>query len=108
MQAEQFVGQELVAYSSPWEADSLYFWMREQKSSTAEVDFVKTCHTHIIPIEVKAGKTGRLKSLHMFLAEKKLPYGIRLSQAPLAVINNIISLPLYMVGEIDRIIKSTL
>ncbi len=105
MLAEQFVGQELLAYGSPFDESSLYFWSREQRNSMAEVDFVTTVDAEVIPIEVKAGTTGRLKSLHLFMAEKKSLCGIRLSQQTMSRVNNVISLPLYMVGEISRMIK---
>lgn len=38
--AEQFVAQELIAYSSIKTKTDLYYWHRESKSSNAEVDFV--------------------------------------------------------------------
>ncbi|OGT32419.1 MAG: hypothetical protein A3C44_04155 [Gammaproteobacteria bacterium RIFCSPHIGHO2_02_FULL_39_13] len=104
--AEQFVGQELLAYDSPFDESNLYFWSREQRSSMAEVDFVTTVDAKIIPIEVKAGTTGRLKSLHLFMEEKKSLCGIRLSQHILSRVNAVISLPLYLTSEISRLIKS--
>jgi len=106
MIAEQFVGQELLAYTSPFEEGSLYFWEREAPSSSAEVDYIITVGENIIPIEVKSGSTGKLKSLRMFMQEKKSKYGIRISQQPLSEIDNLISIPLYMTGEISRIIKA--
>jgi predicted AAA+ superfamily ATPase len=102
--AEQFVGQELLAYSNYFEEGNLYFWSREQKSSTAEVDFVTHAHTQIIPIEVKAGSTGRLKSIQIFMEEKQVPLGIHISLQPLGLHKNILSLPLYMIGELQRLV----
>lgn len=63
--AEQFVAQELIAVSR----NEVYYWSREAKSSTAEVDFLITAGEEIIPIEVKSGKGGQLKSLHLLLKE---------------------------------------
>jgi len=77
----------------------------EQRGSMAEVDFIITVDAKIIPVEVKAGTTGRLKSLYFFMNEKKSLCGIRLSQQPMSRVNNVISLPLYMSGEINRIVK---
>lgn len=108
MIAEQFVGQELLASGSPFEENGLYFWEREQKGSTAEVDFVTTVNSNIIPIEVKAGIIGRLKSLQMFITDKKVPFGIRLSGQPLSQNNLILSLPLYLSSEINRIVLDIL
>jgi uncharacterized protein len=103
--AEQFVGQELLAYTSCFEEAEVYFWCREQRSSQAEVDFVTTVDSHIIPIEVKAGATGRLKSLRMFMEEKKSKIGIRISQNKLSLFDNILSVPLYLIGEIPRLVR---
>lgn len=105
MLAEQFVGQELLAYSSPFDESHLYCWSREQRSSTAEVDFITTVDAKIIPIEVKAGATGRLKSLHLFIEEKKSHCGIKLSQHTMSRMHTVISLPLYLTSETSRIVK---
>lgn len=61
--AEQFVGQEM-AVSQKGE---LYYWDRQAKSSSAEVDYLAVVKGHIHPVEVKSGSSGRLKSLHLFL-----------------------------------------
>lgn len=103
--AEQLVGQELLAYSSRFEENALYYWRREERSSNAEVDFVKTVGANIVPIEVKAGTTGRLKSLKLFMGEKHSIVGVRISQLPLNYHDNILSLPIYMIGEIDRLVQ---
>lgn len=59
----------------------------------------------MIPVEVKAGKTGRLRSLRQFMEEKKVPIGIRISQMPLSHEKDILSIPLYMISEIPRLLK---
>lgn len=102
--AEQFVGQELLAYSPSYEEARLYFWSREKKSSMAEVDFIITAGSKIIPVEVKAGSTGHLKSLHLLMAENNLPLGVRISPHPLNYDGKILSVPIYMVSEISRLI----
>lgn len=107
MLAEQFVGQELLAYSQSYEASHLYYWERESKNSTAEVDYVINVGPQIIPLEVKAGKIGRLKSLQMFLDEKKLPFGVRVSQHQFAFENRVLTIPLYMISELPRLVRST-
>ncbi len=102
--AEQFVGQELLAYAPPVDAPQLYFWCREKKSSMAEVDFITTFKSTIIPIEVKAGSTGQLKSLQLLMRENALRLGVRISQQPLTFDGSILSVPLYMVSELPRLI----
>lgn len=70
----------------------------------AEVDFISTVGAQIIPIEVKAGSTGWLKSLHLLMKEKDLKLGIRVSQNPLSYDGKILSIPFYMLGEIPRLV----
>ena len=111
--AEQFVGQHLLYDHLSYETPSLYYWQREKQSSQAEVDYVISERQHIIPIEVKAGKTGRLRSLHLFLQEKQLPLGVRFCSQIAAVTEKtdqqpykILSLPLYLIGQIRRLASS--
>jgi predicted AAA+ superfamily ATPase len=106
--AEQFVGQELLAYQPYYEEAKLYFWCREKKSSMAEVDFLITVGSNIVPVEVKAGATGQLKSLHLLMNEKQLTLGIRVSQHPLIFDGQILSIPIYMVSQISRLVKDLL
>lgn len=106
--AEQFVGQELLAHQPHYIEPEIYFWEREERSSTAEVDYVISKDVHIIPVEVKSGKTGRLKSLQIFLDEKKLDVGVRVSQKQLSFEKRVLSIPLYMVSQLSRIYHSIL
>jgi hypothetical protein len=108
MITEQFVGQELLSYATPYETPQLYFWMRDKKGSTAEIDYITTVDSTIIPIEVKSGATGKLKSLHLFMEEKNAPIGIRISQAPLSYHDKILSIPFYLIREIPRLVRACL
>ncbi len=72
----------------------------------AEVDYITSFGAKIIPIEVKAGATGQLKSLHLLIQEKKLDLGIRISQLPLTFDGTILSIPFYMVSELPRLINT--
>lgn len=56
--AEQLVGQELLASGKFYENTPLYFWEREERSASSEVDYLLQVGPHIVPIEVKAGKDG--------------------------------------------------
>lgn len=98
--AEQFAGQELLSYQDPADIPQLYYWHREARSSNAEVDYVCSRQNQVIPLEVKAGSSGRSKSMLLFLAEKKAaPFGIRATAANFGgeILNDrkIYSLPLY-------------
>jgi uncharacterized protein len=59
--AEQFVGQELLASGH----EELFYWSRQARSSNAETDFLIETDKGIVPIEVKSGVAGSLKSLHI-------------------------------------------
>ena len=76
--------------------------------SDAEVDYVIEVGPNIIPIEVKSGAEGRLRSLKQFMEEKKSILGLRISQAPLAFEGNILSVPFYMIREIPRLVLDTI
>lgn len=98
MIAEAFVGQELLAYSPSRQAQSLYYWRRDQPTSQAEVDYLMVNKQQIIPIEVKAGKGSTLRSMHAFLRENPdTPYGIRFSTQNYSFFEKIYSYPLYAV-----------
>lgn len=103
--AEQFVGQELLAYADPHSHRQLYYWERDKKGSQAEVDYVIQSGNQIIPVEVKAGTTGTLKSMKQFMLEKKTPFGIRLSLQPLSFHDHILSVPLYLMSELPQLIS---
>lgn len=94
--AEQFVAQEIVAYSYTKSNAELYYWHREARSSNAEVDFVVTRYSDIIPIEVKSGANGRMKSLQLFLESHiNSPYGAKISENRFSNHSNIHEIPLY-------------
>lgn len=74
---EHAVGQELYAKShSP--LHTLNFWSRDKHQSSAEVDYALVSEGRLIPIEVKAGATGRLRSLHAFMDEAQHTTAVRL------------------------------
>jgi len=119
--AEQWVGQELLNSLDAHQPPHLHYWARESRSSSAEVDYV-IAGDYPVPIEVKAGKTGSLKSLHLFVREKSTPLAIRLNadmpslmqidqpQGEKQVVGGdrggcrLLSLPLYMAGQIRRLV----
>jgi uncharacterized protein len=98
--AELLVGLELIKSASPYEIQPLYYWLREVKSSNAEVDFVIQQQENIIPIEVKAGTKGAMQSMHLFMKEKAAKKGIRISLENFGKFNNIDVFPLYGVRQL--------
>lgn len=98
--AEQFVGLELIKSESAYQNPSLYYWHREAKNSNAEVDYIISVSQEIIPVEVKAGTKGSMQSLFLFLDEKKLNRGIRISNENFSVYDAIEVYPLYAIENI--------
>ncbi|MCK5058353.1 MAG: ATP-binding protein [Candidatus Aminicenantes bacterium] len=96
---EAFVGQELMAYTPATQKSDLYYWVYEKRGSQAEVDYVTAINGNIVPIEVKSGKTGSLKSMHLFLEKKRnSPYGLQFSQRNYHVGKEIRQYPLYAIS----------
>lgn len=118
--AEQFIGQHLLYLKDQYETPKLFYWLREQKTSNAEVDYIISRGDTILPVEVKSGKSGSLKSLLQFILEKKSKLALRfdlnlpsiqdiqhkIQQGKQAeeVQVKLISLPLYLVGQVNRLI----
>ena len=74
---EQLVGQELMAGSAR-KLEKPRFWVREKRGSDAQVDFLHTHGGKAYPVETKSGKTGKLRSLHVFMDESELSIAFRL------------------------------
>ena len=119
--AEQFIGQQLLYSGSYYDSPALYYWVREAKSAAAEVDYLLTSGRHVVPVEIKAGTTGTLKSLHQFLKEKQRHFALRFNAdvpslwhdkrklADGSLIDyELLSLPLYLVDQAQRLIRACL
>lgn len=119
--AEQFVGQHLLYRGSGRFAPDLHYWLREAKSSNAEVDYLVAAGGAPLPIEVKAGTGGSLKSLHVFCRTKRTTQAVRFYTGQPSVEQvaasvpvpgtadhdfRLFSLPLYQVGQLERLLKS--
>lgn len=90
--AEAFVGQELLAADAR-RRGPLFFWVREEKNSSSELDFLIQAGASILPVEVKAGSHGSLKSLHQFLRRSGSDLGIRVYAGPLRLDQAAVTLP---------------
>jgi len=97
--AEQYAGLELLKAASNYRQEDLFYWHREAKSSNAEVDFVVQQSGEVVPIEIKSGKKGSMRSINIFLEEKKSPYGIRCSLENYSRYEKMIIIPLYAIGD---------
>lgn len=117
--AEQFVGQHLQDILSSSPNRELTYWLREGRSTNAEIDYAVALNGQIVPLEIKAGATGSLKSLHQFVGEKGVPLAVRLDTGlpskqlintsirrrgkTVAVDYQLVSLPLYLVERLPSI-----
>jgi hypothetical protein len=93
--------------------------VRDAKNSNAEVDYVVQVGQRIVPVEVKAGATGRLRSLHMMVVEKNLDLAVRVSSETPVLSEvqtalpigperrfRLLSIPFYLVSELPRLISA--
>jgi hypothetical protein len=94
-----------IFYTNKEEEINLFFWAREQKNSSAEVDYLIAIDSHILPIEVKAGAIGTLRSLKLFMEERKTPFGVRISERPLSYADRVLSIPFYLIEQLPRLTK---
>jgi predicted AAA+ superfamily ATPase len=76
-----------------------------EKLDCAEIDFLLQKHHEIIPVEVKPGTQGKMQSMFLFLQEKKLSRGIRISMENFGHYDNIGVLPLYAVSGLFQTIS---
>jgi len=98
--AETFAGVEMIKYSQVHEKKQLYYWHREKRGSSAEVDYLLEQETQIVPVEVKSGSTGKMQSLNLFINEKKSSKGIRISLENFSQYGKITVVPLYAVSNL--------
>lgn len=77
--AEMIAGLEMLHYMTPNIHHELFYWTRQAKSSLAEIDYLSVYGGKVLPVEVKAGTQGGMKSLWLFMREKKLHEAIRCS-----------------------------
>ena len=77
--AEMLAGLEMLHYLTPNLHHDLYYWVRQAKNSTAEIDYLLPWNMKVLPFEVKAGVQGGMRSLWDFMREKKLDHAVRCS-----------------------------
>ncbi len=97
---ELYVGLELLKAESCYQKADLFYWQRDAKNSQAEVDYVCQFNNVIVPVEVKAGTKGSMQSLYLFLKEKKLKQGFRISLENFSKIDQVSILPVYAVNHL--------
>lgn len=108
--AEQCIGQAIAANHRN-RFPALRFWARGKRGSSAEVDFLVQHGERLIPLEVKSGATGRLRSLHRFMEDSKHDIAVRFYSGEVRVDSlrtrsgrefALLNLPHFVVGDLNQ------
>ena len=114
--AEMLAGLELLHYRTPNIRHEMFYWQRQAKNSQAEVDYISSYRQTVLPIEVKAEIQGGMKSLWIFMREKKLTNAVRCSlenfgafdyedKEANGTLRHVQICPLYAISQMDALIK---
>ena len=115
--AEQIVAQELRILLDRQYKEKQFFWVRDKKGTTAEIDFIWQTQSQIVPIEVKAGTNSHLRSLHSFVNTTNRPvtavrfwsgdYSVQdvTTPAPENRPYRLINIPFYYIGQLKDILQ---
>ncbi len=95
----------------------LFYWQREG-GRPGEIDYVVQALGHIVPIELKAGAAGAMKSLHQFMFERQLSLAVRCDANPPSVMRvnvkttrgdpvdyRLVSVPLYLLWNLEAVLE---
>ena len=116
--AEVLAGLELLHYRTPNIRHEMFYWQRQAKNSQAEVDYISSYRQTVLPIEVKAEIQGGMKSLWLFMREKKLTKAIRCSLENFGAfdyedkeddctLRHVQICPLYAISQMDALLKTS-
>lgn len=106
---EHLTGQELLTLGANV-MSRLQFWVREKSGSSAEVDFLYSYQSMLIPIEVKSGVAGKLKSLHQFMELAPHALAVRVYAGEISITDSttlsgkkykLLNLPYYLVSQLE-------
>jgi hypothetical protein len=116
--SEQMAAQQLRHLDAGGaEEPGLFYWQREG-GRPGEIDFLDAVGGRIIPIELKSGAAGSMKSLHQFMHDKGLHLAVRCDANPPGDMQvdvataqgdparyRLISLPLYLLWNLPAIVQ---
>lgn len=112
---EHLVGQELLAFQHQ-SLSALHFWVRGKKSSVAELDYLFPFEGRLIPIEVKSGSEGKLRSLHLFMDSVPHNIAVRFYSGEVSITRIstsqgkefiLLNLPYYAVSQLEKYLTWT-
>lgn len=110
---EHLVGQEMLSFQTGT-LSSLKFWVREKSTSNAEVDFVYQFDSNLIPVEVKSGSSGKLRSLNLYMDQAPHDLALRFYSGTFGITKTktlegkkfkLLNIPYYLVTKIDKYIE---
>jgi predicted AAA+ superfamily ATPase len=115
--ADQLAGQQLrLIDSGVGDGPELFYWQREG-GRPGEIDYVVQLQARRIPIELKAGAAGAMKSLHQFVFDKGLDLAVRCDANPPSLMHvnvkttqgdvvayRLLSLPLYLLWALPDVL----
>jgi hypothetical protein len=93
------------------------FWVREKTQSSAEIDLLIKIGSRVIPVEIKSGGIGKLRSLHSFMENSADTLAIRLCRGkpmidevklPSGKKYSLLSLPNFLAAKLDDYIEQML
>jgi Holliday junction resolvase-like predicted endonuclease len=118
--AEQFVGQQLRSARTPLFDPQLFYWQRTG-GRLGEIDYLVEQGGRVVPVEVKSGTAGSMKSLHQFVADKNLDLAVRFDLNPPSIDRirvkttlghpvdyTLLSLPVYLAERLEKLIGQVL
>jgi len=114
--AAHIVGQEILA-SKYNVLHTLQFWIRDKNQSDAEVDFLYHFDGQMIPVEVKSGKSGKLRSLLQFLDLSGISVAVRFYAGQFQVEEHktmtgkpfkLINIPYFLAGKLHGYLENVL
>lgn len=118
---DQLAAQSLRTAGDPTgDGPELFYWQREG-GRPGEIDYVVSVSGRVIPVELKAGTSGSMKSLHQFMFDKRLRLALRLDENPPsrmqvavkttqgdAVSYELLSLPIYLAWRAPTLVEEAL
>ena len=98
--AEQVVGQNILASGNMYEPVDLYYWAKDKNEGIAELDYCLQVKNKAVAVEVKAGATGKAKSLQIFGNIFGDAVLVKVSEANFGTQNGVLLLPFYLVNRV--------
>jgi uncharacterized protein len=114
--AEHITGQELISTENSV-LGRLNYWLRDSRNSQAEIDYILSYKDLLIPVEVKSGPSGKLKSLHLFMDNAPHHWAVRVFSGTMQIEEattpngkrfSLISIPFYLAGRIKTILEKVI